>query len=300
MLFFHRHPSFFSYILFYYIQGFIQRPGHISKDVFIEECRFFSIPINNQEDEDNSFILNDDEKPIKETKLIKIFSIISLLTTVLSSVILFFNNNSKINYIWIDMTCTIWFMIEFYIRIFHMSNSRDLNRNFQIFIDIISISPVMLSFIVNILSRWLPYLTLLYPFLICLKSFRVLRFIRYNSNLNLIIQTLVSSLNDLSISFILSCLFIIPFGIYIYLIERTEPNSTITDPDHGLSWAIETLTTIGFGEYIPYTFQGRILSIFVCVFGLIILSIPIPIIFENFQTIYENSLKKNLLISSRF
>ncbi|CAF0742177.1 unnamed protein product [Rotaria sordida] len=316
MLFFHRHPSLFSYILFYYIQGFIQRPINIPHDIFIEECRFFSIPINY--DKDKNLIIDYNKIIINEKIKIKYFYLFSFLITILSCLILFFNDLSRLDFIyneflsneqiiynfilsksifiWIDICCTIWFIIEFYIQFFYFSNYEELNQNFHLFIDIISITPVILCLLINILSQWFPYVNLLYPFLICLKSFRILKFIRYISNLNLIRQTLFLSLNSLSITLILCCLFIILFGIIIYLIERIDPYSNIIDPNIGLYWAIETLTTIGFGKYIPHTYQGRILSIFACIFGLIILAIPIPIIFEKFQIIYQNSLKKKLWI----
>ncbi|CAF0814214.1 unnamed protein product [Rotaria sp. Silwood1] len=316
MLFFHRHPSLFSYILFYYIQGFIQRPINIPQDIFIEECRFFSIPINY--DEDENLILRYNKININQTIKIKYFNLLCFLISILSCIILFFNDLSRLDFIynefisneqiiynfilsnsifiWIDMCCTIWFMIELYIRFFYYSDYNELNQNFQLFIDIISIVPVILCLLINILSQWFSYVNLLYPFLICLKSFRILRFTRYISNLDLIRKTLFLSLNNLSITLTLCCLFIIPFGIIIYLIERIDPSSNIIDPSIGLGWAIETLTTIGFGQYIPHTYQGRILSIFACIFGLIILAMPIPIIFERFQILYQNSLKKNLWI----
>ncbi|CAF3384244.1 unnamed protein product [Rotaria sp. Silwood1] len=316
MLFFHRHPSLFSYILFYYIQGFIQRPINIPQDIFIEECRFFSIPINY--DEDENLILHYNKININQTIKIKYFNLVCFLISILSCIILFFNDLSRLDFIynefisneqiiynfilsnsifiWIDMCCTIWFMIELYIRFFYYSDYKELNQNFQLFIDIISIVPVILCLLINILSQWFSYVNLLYPFLICLKSFRILRFTRYISNLDLIRKTLFLSLNNLSITLTLCCLFIIPFGIIIYLIERIDPSSNIIDPSIGLGWAIETLTTIGFGQYIPHTYQGRILSIFACIFGLIILAMPIPIIFERFQILYQNSLKKNLWI----
>jgi hypothetical protein len=292
MLFFHRHPSLFSYILYYYIQGFIQRPSHIPYDVFIEECRFFSIPFDYEIDK--NIILHYDE--INNIPKSTSFYSVSLLITCLSSVILFFNDFPSNQFLLLDMSCTIWFMIEFYTRFFYLSNQRESNRNFELFIDIISIAPVFLSLLTNALSQWFPFLIFLYPFYICLKSFRILRLIRYIKGLDLIRKTLVLSLNDLLIPLSLCSLFIIPFGIIIYLTERNDPHSNIIDPYIGLCWAIETLTTIGFGEYVPHTYQGRFLSIFVCVFGLIILAIPIPIVFRKFQIIYQNSLKRDLWI----
>ncbi|UJR36351.1 hypothetical protein I4U23_029078 [Adineta vaga] len=312
MLFFHRHPSFFVYILSYYIYGFIKRPIHIPYDVYIEECRFFSIPI---EDQNQSLHFNE----MKNEKVIfrKSFYWFSFFLTILSCFILFFDDLAKSDFlynqftsdgqivyniilknsisVWIDLNCTIWFMIEFYIRFSYLV----IERDFQLYIDILSISPVCLFLLTNALSQWFPHLCLLYPYYICLKSFRILRLIRYIPDLDLIRKTLVLSLNYLSITLVLCSLFIIQFGLIIYLLERTDSSSNIVSPDNGLSWAIETLSTIGFGEFILHTFEGRILSIFACIFGLILFAIPIPLIFRKYQILYENSLKRNIWIRYR-
>lgn len=303
MLVFHRHPTFFSYILFYYIQGFIEKPTNIPSDIFYEECRFFSIP----------FLIDDDDLLILQYKDIHIddysfspwFDSFSCLISILSCLILFFNDRPKSNFIvnqlfyksiltstligWMDMACFVWFMLEYYIRYLYSSN-----RNFHYFIDFISIAPIFFSLSVHSLSHWFPYLTIVYPFYICLKSFRVIRLIRYIPRLDLIRQTLFISLNNLSLTLTLSSLFIIFFAILLFLLERTDPSSNIIDINIALSWAVETLTTIGYGESVPSTYQGRCLAIFTCIFGLIIFALPIPTVFRRFQLLDQKSLKRNL------
>jgi hypothetical protein len=321
MLFFHRHPSFFAYVLYYYIQGFVQRPGNIPYDVYIEECRFFSIPLDeddeNDDDDNQNLFCRLDEMPAEDVFYRKSFHRFGFFVTILSCLVLFSDDLSKSDFLynqftsdgqlvynlvlnssvrmWIDLSCTVWFMIEFYIRFFYLPFTRD----FQLFIDIVSISPVFLFLLTHTLSHWFLHLCLLYPFYLCLKSFRVLRLVRYISGLEMIRKTLLSSLSHLVITLSLCSLFIVQWGSVIYLIERTDPRSTIVQPNHGLAWAVETLMTIGFGEYIPHTGLGRILAILTCVFGLILLALPIPMIFRTFQTIHQNSLKRDLWLKYR-
>ena len=314
MLFFHRHPEVFSYILCYYIQGFLQRPSHMPADLFVEECRFFSIPF--ECDEDEHFILRSEDTRLKKRTFRAWFSATGLLITLLSCLILFSSDISKSDFIsnhlmpngqliysislasslstWIEMICTLWFMVEFYLRFFYQSSAGQPNRDWELFVDLISISPIFFSLLTHTLSHWFPFLTILYPFHICLKSFRVLRLFLYCPGLELIRRTLFLSLPHLSIAFILCSLFLLPFGLIIYLLERNDPSSTIVDLNSGLLWAIETLTTTGFGEYIPHTYPGRCFSIFACLFGLIILALPIPIVFRKYQLIYLNALKADL------
>ena len=266
--------------------------------MFDEECRYFSIPY--QYDEDENFILTFQDIENRDERNSSLFC---LFVSLLSCLILFLNQIPKSNWIsnqliyqsvfsntilnWIEIMCSIWFIIE----MFFFSST---NSNFFLLIDLISIMPILISLLIDTLTRSFPYFTLFYPLYICLKSFRLLRLIRYLPKLNLIITTIAFSIHIFTIPFILCSIFIILFGIHIYLFERTNPSSAITDPNRALAWAFETVTTIGFGEHIPRTYPGRCLSIFACLIGVIVLALPIPMLFQRFQILYQNSLKRDL------
>ena len=317
-LFFHRHPTLFSYILVYYVQGFIQRPGHIPHELFVEECRFFTIPLDCHEQEKH-FILHYADLDIEGTSSRQYLNAIGLAATLLACANLFLHDVSRDEFVynhhltpdrrlsfnllesnsaftWIELTCTLWFMLEYYLRV---SRSQTADRHWEVFIDLTSILPVILSLVANTLSPWLPFIGLVYPLCICLKSFRVLRLTRYSSALNLLRITLSLSLTHVSMPFVLSALFIVPFGVGIYLLERNDPSSTIVDADIGLQWAIDTLTTIGFGTYIPCTYQGRFLSIVGCLFGVILFALPVPMVFRHYEILQQNALKRDLWRTSR-
>ena len=317
MLFFHRHPTLFTYILVYYVQGFIQRPGHIPHDLFVEECRFFSIPVD-YHDQEKHFILHYADLDVDGTSTRPYLHAIGLAVTLLACANLFLHDLARDEFVynrfthdrplsfnliqsnsiftWIELTCTIWFTMEYCLRVSH---SHTADRHWEVFIDLISILPVFLSLLTNTLSPWLPFIGLAYPLCICLKSFRVLRLTRYRSSLDLVRTTLALSWTHVSMSFALCALVIIPFGVGIYLLERNDPSSTIVDADIGLHWAIDTLTTIGFGTYIPCTYQGRFLSIVGCLFGVILLALPVPMVFRHYQILHQNALKRDLWRRSR-
>jgi len=50
------------------------------------------------------------------------------------------------------------------------------------------------------------------------------------------------------------------------LISSVDP--AIHDPLEGVWWAWETITTVGYGDFIPVTWGGRIISIFVMLMGI--------------------------------
>ncbi|MGV8107356.1 MAG: potassium channel family protein [Nitrososphaerota archaeon] len=53
----------------------------------------------------------------------------------------------------------------------------------------------------------------------------------------------------------------IVFGAFgIYLAESSHPDSSIHNLYDAFWWAIETITTVAYGEYYPVTFLGRIIA----------------------------------------
>jgi voltage-gated potassium channel len=53
----------------------------------------------------------------------------------------------------------------------------------------------------------------------------------------------------------------IVFGAFgIYLAESPNPDSTIHNLYDAFWWAVETITTVAYGEYYPVTFLGRIIA----------------------------------------
>jgi voltage-gated potassium channel len=67
---------------------------------------------------------------------------------------------------------------------------------------------------------------------------------------------------------ILVTLIIIFGGIGVYLAEREHQNANITNLGDAFWWAVETITTVGYGDYTPVTTIGRIIAIFVMFSGI--------------------------------
>ena len=67
---------------------------------------------------------------------------------------------------------------------------------------------------------------------------------------------------------ILVILIIIFGGIGMYLAEYKHQGSNITNLGDAFWWAVETITTVGYGDYIPVTTIGRIIAIFVMFSGI--------------------------------
>jgi voltage-gated potassium channel len=67
---------------------------------------------------------------------------------------------------------------------------------------------------------------------------------------------------------ILVILIIIFGGIGVYLAEHEHQGANITKLGDAFWWAVETITTVGYGDYTPVTTIGRIIAIFVMFSGI--------------------------------
>lgn len=64
-----------------------------------------------------------------------------------------------------------------------------------------------------------------------------------------------------------SVLFTLMMGLVIVPIERNASHGTIKNTSDGMWWAIQTLTTVGYGDVTPVTDQGRTLGVILQILG---------------------------------
>lgn len=73
-----------------------------------------------------------------------------------------------------------------------------------------------------------------------------------------------------------SLLFIsISFAILVVPLESGKPNAKIHDLEDSIWWTVSTITSVGYGDVVPVTFEGRVLGMILQVIGVIMTSIVI-------------------------
>lgn len=59
----------------------------------------------------------------------------------------------------------------------------------------------------------------------------------------------------------------------VYLFERNAPHSNIHTLGEALWWSLVTVTTVGYGDYVPVTLQGRVTAVFIMAIGILTLAV---------------------------
>ena len=66
--------------------------------------------------------------------------------------------------------------------------------------------------------------------------------------------------------------------VSIFYLESGQPGSQINHPLDAVWWTVATVTTVGYGDIVPVTEVGRIVSVFYMFFGITILGIAISVL----------------------
>lgn len=131
------------------------------------------------------------------------------------------------------------------------------------------------SYIRTLKKNWLLVIILLSPALLVLRLFRVARLVRIVRLLrvqNVVkhartnIKRLIYNIEYIFLTFIV----FIAVSSFIMLEVESRSGGTITDFNDALWWAVITITTIGYGDIVPASINGRIFAAIVSLIGVVL------------------------------
>ncbi|QXH45413.1 ion transporter [Pseudomonas xanthosomatis] len=105
-----------------------------------------------------------------------------------------------------------------------------------------------------------------------LRIFRVLKLSPYLKQAHYLLAALQGSKQKIIVFLVSVSTLVTVFGTLMYVVEG--PEHGFTSIPKGIYWAIVTLTTVGFGDIVPKTPLGQVLSSLVMITGYSIIAVP--------------------------
>lgn len=176
-----------------------------------------------------------------------------------------------------EISVVVIFSIEYVIRVIH--GKFKYVKSFFGIIDLLAIVPFFIFFI--------PQLSIIK----ILRVLRIAKLIRYGNALKSIGKAIWNVRKELLMYMTINFCLVYILAVIMYYIE---PDNFSSIPA-ALWWAVITLTSIGYGDVVPKTAVGKIITGTVSVLGLGVITIPTGLIVSSLvKTIKEKSISINI------
>lgn len=159
------------------------------------------------------------------------------------------------------------FIVEYLLRLYCSPRPLQYAFSFYGLVDLLAIVPGILALYYSDAQ----YL-LIVRVVRMLRIFRVLKLAQYLKQANYLLSALRGSKQKIIVFLVSVSTLVAVFGTLMYVIEG--PEHGFTSIPTGIYWAIVTLTTVGFGDIVPKTPVGQMLSSLVMITGYSIIAVP--------------------------
>ena len=184
----------------------------------------------------------------------------------------------------IESVITIFFTIEYIIRIRCAEKKKEYIFSFYGIIDLIAILPFFLTLGSGFETIRAVRL---------IRIFRILKFARQLTALKRISKAIGYAKNELIVFFLGTIILLYLSAAGIYVFENKAQPEVFKSIFHSLWWAVATLTTVGYGDIYPITFFGRVFTFIILMIGVGIISIPSGIMVNALQKVIDEKVSND-------
>ena len=110
------------------------------------------------------------------------------------------------------------------------------------------------------------------------RILRVFKLLRFMDEARYLGSALRASARRIAVFIFFVVITQVVLGYLMVLLESVHPDSQFTTVGDGVYWAVVTMTTVGYGDYVPQTLLGRGLAVVVMLLGFGIIAIPTGIV----------------------
>ncbi|WP_065759824.1 ion transporter [Pseudomonas defluvii] len=208
-----------------------------------------------------------------DTRAGRRFDSILLLIVLASLVTVVLDSIDEIHRDYVGLLTTLeWgftaiFLVEYILRLYCSPKPLRYAFSFYGLVDLLAIVPGIIALYYSDAQ----YL-LIVRVIRMLRIFRVLKLMPYLKQANYLLAALQGSRQKIIVFLLSVSTLVTVFGTLMYVIEG--PDRGFTSIPKGIYWAIVTLTTVGYGDIVPKTPLGQMLSSLVMIAGYSIIAVP--------------------------
>lgn len=199
-------------------------------------------------------------------KALLLIILASLLVVIIDSVESVHREYADV-FAWIEWGFTFIFAVEYLLRLYCSPKPLRYAFSFYGLVDLLAIVPGILA----IYYSDAQYLMIV-RVVRMLRIFRVLKLSPYLKQANYLLAALRGSRQKIIVFLLSVSTLVTVFGTLMYVVEG--PEHGFKNIPTGIYWAIVTLTTVGFGDIVPKTGIGQVLSAMVMITGYSIIAVP--------------------------
>jgi voltage-gated potassium channel len=224
--------------------------------------------------------------------------ILNVIVVVLETVHDIYIKHERFFY-YFDMVSVIIFSVEYILRVWSCNHDPRYSHNLygriryifstDALIDLLAILPFYIHVVVGLDLRILRILRLL-------RFLRLFRLTAYMKSAQMIRNVFVKRANELRLSFVLFLFLLLIASCIMYFAEHLAQPDVFSSIPATVWWAIVTLTSVGYGDMVPITVIGKIMTAFIMLAGVGIFALPAGIItagfLEEMQKMKEKRVEK--------
>jgi len=191
----------------------------------------------------------------------------------------------KISFFCLDTACVMIFTAEYFLRLYASPERWKFMRSVMSVIDFVAIMPYYIGLTMSDDNEVSGAFVTLRVF----RVFRIFKFSRHSQGLRILGYTLQSCASELGFLVFSLAMAIIIFATIMFYCEKNVEGSTFESIPASFWYTIVTMTTLGYGDMVPYTALGKIIGGVCSLSGVLVIALPVPVIVSNFSRIYHQN-----------
>ncbi len=138
-------------------------------------------------------------------------------------------------------------------------------------IDLLAIAPFYVPMIIPVHLLFIRVLRLL-------RLFRLLKLGRYSESIRSLGAVLKAKKEEIAVAATMAAMLLVFASGLMYLIENAAQPEVFSSIPATMWWAVETMTTVGYGDVYPVTPAGKVLAAIIAILGITIFLLPAGIV----------------------